>query len=309
VVAQSKYYLEIRTKTRLFNAIRRGLANTLAEELLLSWVKKLVTPDLWSRLIPPNYLYRKGSFRRIERNGVCYELDLSECVDHGVYFDYLEPAQRRLFQLVRDRAVIFDVGVNIGSFLLNFAQLSPNGQVFGFEPDVRNFERAVNNLELNDFSNVTLIRKALGSAPGTATMLMVNENNAGMNRIRIDESNIPDSKITCEVEIIRLDDFVESEKLKSLDLIKIDVEGFELNVLKGAQHSLRKFRPILFIELDDDNLHEQGNSAKELIEFLEREGYGCQRADNGKDLTVNDDFSDCHFDIICESIRRPSMYI
>ena len=84
-----------------------------------------------------------------------------------------------------------------------------------------------------------------------------------------------------------------------LNLIKIDVEGYELNVLKGASQTLKNLKPKLFIELDNSNLQRQGHSASELIKFLNQFNYTITNANNNKHVNFNDNFDNCHFDIIC----------
>jgi hypothetical protein len=93
-----------------------------------------------------------------------------------------------------------------------------------------------------------------------------------------------------------------SEKnVERLDFIKIDVEGLEYSVLKGGEKTLRKNKPTILLELDDNNLLENDASAKILIKFLIDLGYNkIYRADNNKIIEPNIDFKNCHFDIIAK---------
>jgi FkbM family methyltransferase len=298
------YHLHIGLKTRLLNRVRNLLKFPIVERLLISYGRSIITGDLWIKLVPPNYLYDKGTIREVERNGIKYRLDISDCVEHGVYFAFEEASQKTLFELAKNRRAIIDVGTNIGCVLMNFARLSPDAVVYGFEPDAANFEKARTNLSLNQFQNVNLNQKALGTHRAKAKIYSVNENNAGMNRIRVAGEGHDGLGEGSEIEVISLDDFVEKTSIKTVDLIKIDVEGFELNVLKGAQHSLRRFRPTLFVELDDNNLREQGSSAEELVVFIEQLGYRVYRADKAAEISSDQDFKACHYDVICEPIKN-----
>jgi FkbM family methyltransferase len=173
--------------------------------------------------------------------------------------------------------------------------------VLGFEPDSVNYQKALKNIGLNSFDNLEVVNKGLGPAEATARLFRVNEGNAGMNRILPETGEGERGPIGSDViEIVALDDFAAERGLPPIDLIKIDVEGYEMNVLRGAQGILRQHRPILFIELDDDNLRVQNDSAAQLVSFLEGHGYRIYRADNKKKVTSADDFTACHFDIICE---------
>jgi hypothetical protein len=81
-------------------------------------------------------------------------------------------------------------------------------------------------------------------------------------------------------------------------LIKVDVEGFELHVLRGAEKTLRQCKPALFIELDDNNLSDQGDSAEKLVSYLEDLGYAITDAGTGAPVRSGKPFTNCHTDII-----------
>ena len=101
------------------------------------------------------------------------------------------------------------------------------------------------------------------------------------------------------VEIDTLDNSMQKFNIPKPSLIKIDVEGYELKVLKGGRETIIKHRPALFIELDDNNLREQGNSAKELIQSLTQLQYKIVNASNGQLVNENTNYTNCHFDILC----------
>ncbi|HSY76221.1 MAG TPA: FkbM family methyltransferase, partial [Bacteroidia bacterium] len=103
------------------------------------------------------------------------------------------------------------------------------------------------------------------------------------------------------VDIVKLDDFVKDKQIPKIDLIKIDTEGFEINVLKGAEETLKKNMPILFIEVDNDHLMAQHSSAKDLITYIKSLGYEITADRTGKLVSPSDDLNNCHFDIICKA--------
>jgi hypothetical protein len=119
-----------------------------------------------------------------------------------------------------------------------------------------------------------------------------------MQRILGDKGKISSYDKT-EVEIDTLDRSMQLFEIPSPSLIKIDVEGYEFKVLQGALETLKKNRPVLFIELDDNNLKEQGGNAKELVEFLLQLRYNILNATNGKTVNEATVFINCHFDILC----------
>lgn len=296
----NKYNLEITSKAKYLNIFRGIFKIGPLERLLVTKTSNRMSDSFWVRLMPPNYLYAGCSERKVKRNGINYLLDISDMMEHAVYFGYTETAAQKLFEIALNKRIIIDVGVNIGHTLLNFARLSPGGKIFGFEPDSVNYQKAERNIGLNDFGNISLIKKGVGSKTATARLYRVNEDNAGMNRILDCSADLHNEFDFDEIEIIKLDDFAVENELAQIDLIKIDVEGYELKVLEGAENSLRAYAPTLFIELDDDNLRDQGDSAEKVILFLERFGYKIFRAADESPISGEDDFSNCHFDIICK---------
>ena len=146
---------------------------------------------------------------------------------------------------------------------------------------------------MNRFSNVSLAQIALSNKEETLFFQDTNNNNSGgvfMNR-----KNSPGSN---EVEGVTLDAYVERLGITKIDLIKVDVEGFETNVFKGASETCKKFRPKLFVEVDDVNLKSQGSSAIELIELITSYGYQISKIDSA----VAWDQPLYHYDIYAEPI-------
>lgn len=118
-----------------------------------------------------------------------------------------------------------------------------------------------------------------------------------MNRIIAENKNLPYK----EIEIDSLDNILSERQISKIDFIKIDVEGFEYAVLAGGKKSIMQSKPIMFIELDDNNMRENNKSARELIELLLSFGYReIFRADNLIPVTATDNFNNCHYDIIAK---------
>lgn len=250
--------------------------------------------------LPPNhYQYKLGTIRNVEQNGVRYELDISDIMDWYVYFGFKEIARTELYNLIKRDDVIFDVGANIGGTTLNFAKLAgTNGRVYSFEPDPINYKSIQKNLSLNNFNNIVLNKIGLGNKSGDFKIYTVDEKNKGMNRI-LENSKNENGEY---VKVITIDEFVRGNKIDNINLIKIDVEGFEFNVLKGAEMVLNDFHPILFVELDNQNLIEQETSAVELIAYLLSFGYEIFHAETNELITPELDFTHCHYDIVAKYI-------
>jgi hypothetical protein len=76
-----------------------------------------------------------------------------------------------------------------------------------------------------------------------------------------------------EVEVVTLDTFCDAQRLPRVDLIKIDVEGSEVALLRGAERTIQRFRPVLMIEVNPSTLQNFGYTARDLIEAIGRHGY------------------------------------
>ena len=95
---------------------------------------------------------------------------------------------------------------------------------------------------------------------------------------------------------------MSANNIQRIDFIKVDIEGFELNFLRGAEQSIKKFKPILFMEIDDANLKKQFTSASELIAWIEDLGFYQIKDVYGKSVRSCDNFIGEHFDVICKPL-------
>lgn len=293
------YYAHRSAKTRALNLLRLPFRWPPLGEWLVGRTQGRTPGSGLARLVPHEYMYPKGSRREAQRQGFRWILDLSDAVDHYLYFGFAEPGFDRLLQLIGPESRIIDVGANIGMLTLPFARKASNGRVVSFEPDPSNRARLVEHLTLNGIRNVRVEAFGLGSEERTHRLYKVVGTNSGMNRIVLGE---PASERFAfnEVHVARLDHLRPQLGLDRVDLIKIDVEGFEMEVLMGAEHTLREFRPTLYIELDDENLRENGSSAAELVGFLQARGYAVTEAITSDPL--RQDLTGCHLDALCTPI-------
>ncbi len=135
-----------------------------------------------------------------------------------------------------------DVGASIGLMSVFASKINSQGTVLSFEPQKERFEILKSNLKLNNCSNMQVFNNGLGE---TEQQLQLHTDVFSPSIVDIDNSNGKHELIN----ILVLDKVIESEKIEAVKFIKIDVEGFELNVLKGAQNTLSKENaPIICIE-------------------------------------------------------------
>lgn len=290
-----RYKYPVSLRNKLLNVFRYVFTFQLLEKFIVS---KLSTNHFswWKKFVPPLYLYNEESYRTIERNGMLYRLDISKLLDHARYFfnDTQDASLTNLFNTLKSHFHVLDIGANIGLLTLPFAKRCTQGVVYCFEPGSENFRRLNENVKANDMKNVILFKQALGDKSGSSTLYHVEPTNPGMNRILPEK---PERELSREVvKVSCLDDLYGTGHFSRADLIKIDAEGFEMLILKGAQKLIKEMRPILFIELADENLKMQGSSALELIGYIENLEY---RVFNAKDMSTINKSEIPYTDVIC----------
>lgn len=159
-----------------------------------------------------------------------------------------------------------DIGANIGTHTLALARLvGQQGLVFAFEPQRIVFQTLCANMALNSLDNVHCINSAVDETSGTLRLFDPDPhvpNNFGGVQLAM----ITGAPQAAPVERLVLDDFLNTDRLK---LIKIDVEGMEAEVLRGARRTLARFKPILYVENDSVD------KSPELVSLLEDSGYRC----------------------------------
>jgi FkbM family methyltransferase len=159
-------------------------------------------------------------------------------------------------------AVIVDVGAQSGLYSLYAKQL-PSCRFYAFEPFEDTFGMLLDNLQLNQIYNVKAYNWALGSI--NETKLLHVPDHLGLNTLGATPKRF-DTWKDVEVEVKRLDDIFSNET--ALDYIKCDTEGWEMHVVKGAEESIRKWKPELFIEVNGTNLEQCSLTESQLFEYM-----------------------------------------
>ena len=181
-----------------------------------------------------------------------------------------------IFQrLVRPGDVCYDVGANMGLYVRAFAGPFKAGTVVAFEPMRENLELLRQNIALaDDPAKIRLIEAALSDRDGEELLQVddVMTSSAALDRVTggrpstgREQYGLP--ALTETVKVARLDTIVEQEHLPPPHLIKIDIEGGELLMLRGAIETLRRHRPILVMEMHDLEL------TRQVLQLLDENGY------------------------------------
>jgi FkbM family methyltransferase len=172
------------------------------------------------------------------------------------YGEFSELEVKLFEQICKDKDIVFEVGANIGTHTVNLSRLVGNGFVFAFEPQRMVFQNLCANLALNSISNVFAFQEAVSNENGR---ILIPECDFSKNN-NFGGINIENTKIGTPVNKIKLDNFID--KINRLKLLKIDVEGMEIGVIKGGKKLINKFRPIIYVEND------RQQHSKDLIELL-----------------------------------------
>jgi FkbM family methyltransferase len=177
-----------------------------------------------------------------------------------VYGEFSPDEGRLLAQVVRPGMIVVEVGANIGAHTVAMARACRPGVLMAFEPQRRIFQILCANLVLNDIDNVIARPEACGMEAGEATVPPLNyagaDNFGGVSLLGADQAGE-------RVRVVRIDDL----GLTALGLLKVDVEGQEIDVLGGAAETIARTRPVLYVEND------RPASQRALVTLIHHLGY------------------------------------
>lgn len=189
---------------------------------------------------------------------------------------YYEPELARLTanQIDPNRDFI-DVGANVGFYSVLACKLLPSQRVLAIEPSAAAHARLLINLDRNNVTNRCVVFNGLAGSSNIERELQTIEGLEEYSSVAMPK-HFAIKGMESKVERVRqstIDTLVEKHQLAP-GFIKIDVEGFEMEVLKGAHETLRVHRPVVLCEISDELLVQAGSSTMELFEFFKCLGYG-----------------------------------
>ncbi|NJL07161.1 MAG: FkbM family methyltransferase [Methylacidiphilales bacterium] len=200
-------------------------------------------------------------------------------LNHGAF----EPGESKLLLTAAAGAkVVFDVGANAGYYSLHWcSRLHPEGRVHAFEPVPSTYSHLVHNVSLNRLDGIIRpVNIGLGDDIKTVSFFLPAFSGsvaASERKLHPDEQNIE-----VRAHIDTLDRYFEMNGLTQLDLMKIDVEGAELFVLRGGERTLARHKPLIFMELLRKWAKPFGYHPNDVISLLAGMGYCCFAVDEGK---------------------------
>lgn len=193
-----------------------------------------------------------------------------------------------LLNLKLDGQTIYDVGGDQGIYTLFFAsRVGDNGKVVTFEPNPESYRRIIMNVRLNEFQNVDVRPIGLGEKKDKLTFVFPDGEPARGSADRGIQAQILQEKKprSIEIEVNSLDDEMTSADLPKPDLVKIDVEGLEMDVLLGMKKTIEKHRPNLFIEVHGADQQSKDDNARQVVRFLLNAGYSVTHVESKQGIT------------------------
>ena len=187
-----------------------------------------------------------------------------------LYFQSIcEAGTTKVFNnLITDDTIFFDIGANIGWFSVLAGKKINSGQCHSFEPVPEIFAELKTNISLNNLSgkNIYLNQIAIGDKSRNIEVYTFDELAHGHSSIK----NVYQAPgVKTSAEMITLDSYLEQQKIKKIDIIKLDVEGAEMMVLHGALNLLSaKFNPIWLIEMNEETSRAFGYKCEDLLKRI-----------------------------------------
>jgi FkbM family methyltransferase len=193
-----------------------------------------------------------------------------------------EPYESSLFlDAVAGGHDVIDVGAHVGYYALMAATaIRQTGRVWAFEPHPANFALLQDNVARNKLANVSAMNAAASGDPGRANLFVAHDGNTGGHSLAAK----PGQSTSIEVPLVRVDDVVPSGTRVSV--VKIDAEGWEVDVLRGMRRVLTGNHPLLFTEFFPDAIARAGHDPREFLAELEAHGYGTAVIDSVHEKVV-----------------------
>jgi FkbM family methyltransferase len=217
----------------------------------------------------------KGIF---SRRGVVYELDLSQGIDFAIYLGgmFERSTAVALANLTEPSSLVLDIGANIGAHTLHLASLvGPKGRVMAFEPTDFAFRKLRRNLDLNPSlaSRVEAFHCFLTASDGASVPNAIYSSWPLAVETGLHAKHLGREMQTESAQARSLDSILNERADRKVKLVKLDVDGFECDVLRGATAMLRDTRPTFVMELAPYVLEERGASLDQLLSYFIPNGY------------------------------------
>ncbi|MDY6906511.1 MAG: FkbM family methyltransferase [Thermodesulfobacteriota bacterium] len=247
----------------------------------------------------------------IKRKGISYSINLSEGIDLALFlFGRFQPyiSNSRYYTLPED-AVVFDIGANIGAMTLKFAQDVPKGHIYAFEAIPSVYTRLVQNISLNPVlsGRITPVNMLVSDSTGEIDIpqtMCASWNVCGQNQNRHPVHGGIRQSVQIE-DAVSIDDFCRKNTIQRVDLIKIDTDGTELSVLKGALRTISKNTPVIIFEVSLSVLHEEHLLFDAYDAFFSLLDYRLINLKTGRMITMDNFYREIPFSYTTDVLAIP----
>ena len=241
------FYKLVSAYTRQFSFPRRGLKYFLR---LAKWLN--IADKTYTKKLPGNFYMLLNPTEHIQQQLFWYGYYEKELAD-------------LIGKMLKPGDVFLDIGANIGYFSLLAASKDPTCKVIAFEPAKDIFGKLKENITINHFKNIITVNTAVGEKSEEKVLFLSRSDNLGMSSFRQPENF---SGETEKVKVVSIDDWIKIAGLHKIDLIKIDVEGSEMTVLKGMMEVLGRCKPSLVMEINPETLAMFDLKAADIINVM-----------------------------------------
>lgn len=261
--------------------------NALLNRLPITRIKLLIARALFY-MVKPIFGTEK---RVIERNGIRFEIDLSEGLDLSLFLfgNFQKHVSENKFIDLKEDNIVLDVGANVGIMSLNFAMKSEFGKVYAFEPTHYAFDKLQRNLDLNPelAKRIYPIQTFVSASPGNDQKIKAFSSWKIDKKVGIGQHPVHGGAAmsTEGVQTTTIDIFVNAQKIQRVDFIKIDTDGHEFEVLRGARETISAFKPKIIFELGQYVMEEKKISFMDYWRFFESLNYQLSDAANNHPIT------------------------
>lgn len=219
---------------------------------------------------------QKERFVKKLPGGLLMEVSINDHIEKYLFWygAYEKKEVTTMQTLLNADSVVVDIGANIGYYSLMAAQKAAAGNIYSFEPVTNNLQKLERNISLNGLAIIHPIQAAISNVSGSTTIYISDDDNSGMSGLRSAENFSGQSET---VKCLTLDEAVLEYNLPKIDLIKIDVEGSEVNVLQGMKRIRTEQRPLLLIEVSTATLSMYNEKIETIYQILSADQYVAYR--------------------------------
>jgi FkbM family methyltransferase len=228
----------------------------------------------------------------VRRRGVTWTLDLREGIDFSIWLlGAFEVATMRAYQrIVRPGDIVLDIGANIGAHTLHLAHaVGADGKVWAVEPTHYAIGKLRANVALNPelAARIACCQAMLVDQADGYQVPSLHASWPLTGEADLHELHGGRLMSTENARALTLDSFVSEFGIKRVDFVKVDIDGHECSMLRGAHATLTSLRPVILIELSPHQLDETGGSLEELVDLLAAAGYALQSLSSRAPLPMN----------------------